>query len=144
MVTLCSMWDLSSPTRDQTRALYIGNMASQPLDCPGNPINTIFLKNVLRYSQLANNVVIVLGEQRRNSATHTHIHTHTHITHTHIYNTHTHTSIHSLQTSLPSRLPCNIDQSSIYYTVGPVLHTAMCTCQSQTLNLFLLPTFLPW
>ena len=47
-----------------------------------------------------NKVVIVSGEQRRDSAIHTHV------------------SILS-QTPLPSRLPHIIEQSSLCYTVGP-------------------------
>ena len=39
------------------------------------------------------------------------------------------------QTPLPSRLPYNIEQSSLYYTVRPcwlsVLNTTVCTCWSQ-------------
>ena len=45
-------------------------------------------------------VVIVSGGQQRDSATHTHV------------------SILS-QTPLPSRLPHNLEQSSLCYTVGP-------------------------
>ena len=33
----CGTWDLSSPTRDQTRALYIGSVESQPLNRQGSP-----------------------------------------------------------------------------------------------------------
>ena len=44
------------------------------------------------------------------------------------------------QTPLPSRLPLNIEQSSICYTVGPcwlsVLNTAICTCPFQTNYVF--------
>ena len=46
------------------------------------------------------------------------------------------------QTSLPSRLPCNIEQSSMGYTGGSwltVLNTSVCTCPSQTLHLYLPP-----
>ena len=32
-----SMWDLSSPTRDRTRAPCSGSAESQPLDCQGIP-----------------------------------------------------------------------------------------------------------
>ena len=49
------------------------------------------------------------------------------------------------QTSLPSRLPYNTEQSSQWYTVGPywlsILNTAVCTCRSQTP--YLSPTLLP-
>ena len=45
------------------------------------------------------------------------------------------------------RLLQNIEQCSLYYTVDycwlSSLNTAVCTCQSQTPNLALLPT-LPW
>ena len=62
--------------------------------------------------QLINNVVIVSGEQSRDSATHIHV------------------SIFP-QTSLSSRLPHNIEQSSMCYRVGlywlSVLNTTMCT-----------------
>ena len=41
----------------------------------------------------------------------------------------------SPKTSLPTRLPHNIEQTSLCYTVGPcwlsTLNTAVCTCQSQ-------------
>ena len=63
-----------------------------------------------------NNVVIVSGEQRRDSAIHTHA------------------SI--LPQNLPSRLPYNTEQSSLCYLVGPywlsILNKAVCTSQSQT------------
>ena len=55
---------------------------------------------VLRYREPTNNVVIVSGGQQRDSAIHIHV------------------SILS-QTPLPSRLPHNIEQSSLCYTVGP-------------------------
>ena len=64
-----------------------------------------------------NNVVIVSGEQQRDSAIHIHI------------------SILP-KTHLPSRLPHNVEQSSLCYTIGPcwlpILNTAECTCPSQT------------
>ena len=43
----------------------------------------------------------------------------------------TYTCSHSLPTPLPSRLPHNIEQSSLCYTVGPwlfILITAVCAC----------------
>ena len=62
---------------------------------------------------MINNVVIVSGAQQRDSAIHIHV------------------SIVS-QTPLPSRLPSNIEQSSLYYTVGPcwlfILNITVCTC----------------
>ena len=62
--------------------------------------------------ELINNVVMVSGEQQRDSAIHTHV------------------SILP-QTHLPSRLPQNIEQSSLCYTVGPcrlsILNIAVCT-----------------
>ena len=49
----------------------------------------------------------------------------------------TYTCIHFLQTSLPSRLPHKIEQSSMAYTAGPcwlsILSIAVCTCPSPTL-----------
>ena len=54
-----------------------------------------------------NNVVIVSGEQRRDSAIHMHV------------------SVLP-QTPFPSRLPCNTEQSSLCFTVGP--------CWSSILN----------
>ena len=63
--------------------------------------------------QLINNVVIVSGGQQRNSV------------------------IHILpQTSIPSRLPRNAEESSMCHTVGPhwlaIFNIALSTCQSQT------------
>ena len=61
--------------------------------------------------------MIVSGEQQRDPAIHKHV------------------SILP-QTPLRSRLPQNIEQSSLCYTVGPcwlsTLNTAACTCPSQT------------
>ena len=37
-----SMQDISCPTRDQTHAPCIGNVASQPLNCQGSPL-VVFL-----------------------------------------------------------------------------------------------------
>ena len=72
---------------------------------------------VLRYSRLTNKVVIASGEQWRDSAIRVHA------------------SILP-QTPLPSRLPHNVEQSSMYYSVGPswlsILNTAVWTCPSQT------------
>ena len=79
---------------------------------------------VLGCSQLTNNVVIVLGEQQRDSAIYMHV------------------SI-LLQTPLPSRLPHNIDQSSICYTAGhcwlSILNIAVCRCPSLTVPFSHLP-----
>ena len=61
-----------------------------------------------------NNVVTISGEQWRDSAIHIHV------------------SILS-QTSLPSRLPHNIEQSSLCYTVGP--------CWLSILNIAVQPSF---
>ena len=55
---------------------------------------------VLEYSQLANSVVIVSAEQRRDATKHIHV------------------SIHP-QTTIPARLPHTIEQSSLCCTVGP-------------------------
>ena len=67
---------------------------------------------VLEHSQLMNNVLIVSGEQQRNSAIHTYV------------------SILP-QTPLPSRLPRNIGLSSMGYMIGPfwlsILNIAVCT-----------------
>ena len=69
-----------------------------------------------------NNVVIVSGEEQRDSALHGQV------------------SILP-QTPLPSRLPHNIEQSCLCYTVGPfwlaTLNTAVCTQPSQTPKLSL-------
>ena len=62
-------------------------------------------------AQPINNVVMVSGEQRKDSAIHTHV------------------SILP-QTPLPSRLPHNVEQSSLCCTAGPcwlsILNTALC------------------
>ena len=63
----------------------------------------LFFKNfscVLEYGWLVNNVVIVSGEQWRDSAIHIH-------------------AFILPQTPLSPRLPYNIEQSSMYYTGGP-------------------------
>ena len=66
----------------------------------------------------SNNVVIVPGEQQRDSAILIHV------------------SILP-QTPVPSRLRHNVDQSSLCYTAGPcwlsTLNIALCWCPSQTL-----------
>ena len=66
---------------------------------------------------MINNVVIVSGGQQRGSVIHIQVST-------------------LPQTPLPSRMPHNIEQSSVCYTVGPcwlsILNIAMCTCPSQT------------
>ena len=83
-------------------------------------INTIFLLFYFLLcigAQPINNVVIVSGEQLRDSVIHIHV------------------SILP-QTPLPSRLPDNINQNSMCYTVGPrwlsILNTALCTGSPQT------------
>ena len=80
----------------------------------------------LGYSQLTNKVLTVSGEQQRNSAINIH------------------TSILP-QTSLPSRLPHNTEQSSLCCTAGPrwlsVLNIAVCACPSLLLLLLLLSHF---
>ena len=67
--------------------------------------------------QPINNVVIVSGEQRRDSAANVHV-------------------SFLPQTPLPCRLPYNIEQSSMCYTVYPcglsILNVAVCTCPSTT------------
>ena len=72
---------------------------------------SFFLYFVLGYSQFTNNVVIVPGGQQRDSAIHTHV------------------SV-LFQTPLPSRLPHNIEQSSMCYTIDPsslsILKIAIC------------------
>ena len=83
---------------------------SDPMDCslPGYTIHGIFQARVLEWAaiafsnigvQLINNVVIVSVAQQSNSAIHTHV------------------SILP-QAPLPSRLPYNIEQGSLCYTVG--------------------------
>ena len=42
LATLHSMWDLSSPTRDQICTPCIGSTKPQPLDCHGSPLPTVF------------------------------------------------------------------------------------------------------
>ena len=74
-------------------------------------IYLILIKLFILYWTMANkNIVIVSGEQRRDSA----IHIHVSIPH---------------QTPLPSRVPHNIEQSSLCYTVDPcwwpILNTAV-------------------
>ena len=75
--------------------------------------------------QLIINVVIISGRQQRSSIIQIHA------------------SILP-QAPLPSRLPHNIEQSSLCYTVGPcwlsILNTAVCTCPSQTPYLFPSPS----
>ena len=79
----------------------------------------LFLKNFLFYIGVypINNVVTVSGAQQSDSAIRIHV------------------SILP-QTPLPSRLPHNIEKSSLCYAVGPcwlsILNIAVCTCQSQT------------
>ena len=41
----CSIWDISSSTRDRTRAPYIGSAESQPLDHQGIPHVTWFFSS---------------------------------------------------------------------------------------------------
>ena len=64
-----------------------------------------------------NNAVMVSGGQQRDSAVPIHVPI-------------------LLQTPLPSRLPHDIEQSSLYYTVGTcwlfILNIAVCTCPSRT------------
>ena len=83
-------------------------------------IHYIFFFNFLDfilYCVIAVNIVIVSGEQRRNSAMHIHV------------------SILP-QTPLPTRLLHNIEQSSIFYTLGPcwlsILNIAVYTWPFQT------------
>ena len=79
----------------------------------------LFLKDFLFYIGVypINNVVTVSGAQQSDSAIRIHV------------------SILP-QTPLPSRLPHNIEKSSLCYAVGPcwlsILNIAVCTCQSQT------------
>ena len=76
-----------------------------------NLVLPLFLYFVLGYPQFTNNVVIVPGGQQRDSAIHTHV------------------SV-LFQTPLPSRLPHNIEQSSMCYTIDPsslsILKIAIC------------------
>ena len=41
LATPRSMWDLSSPTRDQICALCVGSLESQPLDHQGSPLEIL-------------------------------------------------------------------------------------------------------
>ena len=75
----------------------------------------IFFLFFLFYMEIQpiNSVVIVSGEQQRDSAMHLHI-------------------CILPRTPLPSRLPRNVEQSSLCYTVGPcwlsILNIAVCIC----------------
>ena len=86
--------------------------------------------NVLFYIgvQLINNVVIVSGVQQSDSVIHVHV------------------SI-VFQILFPFKLLHDMEQSSLCCTVGPcwlsILNIAVCTCQSQTPYLSLLPTLPP-
>ena len=78
----------------------------------------LFNKPVILCWRIAiNNVVIVSGGQQRDSAVHIH-------------------GCILSQTLLPSRLPHNIEPSSLCYTVGfcwlSTPYTAVCTCSIQT------------
>ena len=76
---------------------------------------------------MTSNVVIVSGRQQRDSVIHKYV-------------------CILPQTPFPSRLPHNIKQSSLRYTVGPswlfILNVTVCTHPSQTLTIpsFLLPS----
>ena len=76
----------------------------------------------MEHSKLTNNVVIVLGELWRDSANHTH-------------------ATILPQTPLLPRLPHNIEQSPLCYTVGPcwlsILNTVVCACFICSLNTLL-------
>ena len=76
--------------------------------------------------ELINNVVLVSGVQQGDSVIHIHV------------------SIH-FQILFPLRLLQDIEQSSLCYTIGPcwlsILNIAVCTRQSQTLNLSSSPPF---
>ena len=80
----------------------------------------------LGYSKLANNVVIVSGEQQRVSAIHIHIYI-------------------LLQTPLPSRLPNNIEQSSLclYSRSLLVIHFRYSSMYTATPNSLTLPSPCP-
>ena len=92
-----------------------------PVFFTGNSLHarTFLFLNYLFYIGVEpiNNVVIVLGGQQRDSAIHIHV------------------SILP-KAPFPPRLPHNIEQSSLCYTVGhcwlSILNTAMNTCRSQT------------
>ena len=82
--------------------------------CPTeSPVFKTTFYSVLRYGRLTNDVVIVSGEQWRDSAIHVHV------------------SILP-QTPLPSRLPHNVEQSSVDYPVCScwlfILNIAVWTC----------------
>ena len=84
-----------------------------------SPLTLFFFKNffILYWDIIVTiNNVIVSGEQQRDSAIHMHVST-------------------LPQTPLPSRLPHDIGQSSLCYTVGPcwlsILNMAVCTYQFQ-------------
>ena len=77
---------------------------------------------------MINNVVLVSGVQQSDSVIHIHV-----------------TILFKIL--FPFRLLQNIEQSSLYYTVGPgwlsILSTAVCTCQSPTPSLSLPSPFPP-
>ena len=77
---------------------------------------------------MIDNVMLVSGVQQSDSVIHTHVCT-------------------LFQVLFPFKLLQSIEQSSLGYTVGPcwlsILCILVCTCQSQTPNLFPAPAF-PW
>ena len=94
---------LSSPTRDWTSTPALEVWSLNHWTTREVPLSLGFFLTfyfVLGYSQLTKNIVIVSAEQWRDSAIQIHI------------------SILP-QTPLPSRLPHNIEQNSMYFIVGP-------------------------
>ena len=96
-------------------------------NCILSSLLLIFLLFIL-YSKLTNNVVIVSGEQQRGSVIHIHVYI-------------------LPQTSLPSRLPHNFEQSSLCYREGPcwlsILNIAVCASPFQTSYLSFPPILPP-
>ena len=121
MRTLSSTWDLNEDIEINLSPTRLPSCWDRCLH--GRKLFSFFKKKfitfyfVLRCSWLTNNVMIVAGEQRRDSVIHIHV---------------------SLlpQTPLPSSLVHNIEQSSRCHIVGPywlsILNTTVCICSSQT------------
>ena len=116
-----------SKTKTQERFNHLHNPLVR-YECPWGFFFFSFFFSFLFYIGVypINNVVIVSGAQQSNSV-------------------HTHVSLLP-QAPVPSRLPHNIEQSSLCYTAGPCwlpfLNIAVCTCQPQTPCLSL-PSTLP-
>ena len=76
------------------------------------------------FGRVTNNLVIISGEEQRDSATHIHV-------------------PNLPQTCLPSRLPYNIEQSSISYTVDPFKYSSVYMSIPNSLTTYPFPPILP-